>query len=352
MPLENETNSNLVFSNVLTSHSVWVTVSNVHGIAHSASARLEVRTNLASLNWPAQPLGASGWNADVVVENRPVPTLTPGGFDGVDRAWKEVGFMADYPAFFNHGGLPSDGCIHSLADTNVVFQLQPYASNNALLLSTANGWTRDLILTPPVRLHSLAVLGAASNPQNSIASSAVKLIFTDSTSTSNLNLAFPDWWDGASVGRLVRRPAIAALGRVYRNGYSYRSDWEYYDMTGFSLHHADIDIGAMGLTNKFIDRLRFSGTAISSVGILAISGSVLETMPPPVLAITLNPSVPDVSLNWSSLTTNCVLKQASSLEAGALWSTVTNKPVVRQGTNYSITLPLGPAERFFRVSLP
>lgn len=351
--LPNETNSSLLLTNVLTSRSVWVGVSNSYGVTHSASARVEVRTNLACVGLPSQPLAATGWNADVIAENSLAPTVTPGGFDGVNWAWKEEGFLAEYPALFNRGGLPADGRLQSLGDTNVVFQLQPYGANNCLLLSGVNGWTRDLVLSPPIRLQTLAVLGAASGPNTGTTSSTVKLIFSDGTSTTNVDLGFPDWWDGAEIGRLVRRPAIAALGRVRAwDPERVLPDRYWWDLTGFSLHHADVDLRALGLTNRFLERLRFTGNAVSSVGIMAVSGSVIETMSPPKLTIGASLSQQTVHLQWTSQTTNVVVQVATHLGDAAAWVEMTNPPVVKQETNYSTTLPLETGERFFRILFP
>ena len=92
------------------------------------------------------PIGATGWNRDVVVENTATTPYTSAAqpFDVPNN----YGF---YQAGLSGGtrGLPATGFFTSLLDGTTVFHFQPYAANNMLQLSASTSSSGTLTLSTP-----------------------------------------------------------------------------------------------------------------------------------------------------------------------------------------------------------
>ena len=272
------TNASLTLTNLKTSRTVYVVATNLVGSTISLCARLEVGIDPRPLGVPCEPLAATGWDRDVVAENAPQPTYSPEGFDQVGYLWKEVGFPTDPKYSANPGGLPSSRRFASLADPNVIFQFEPYTGNNALLMTVKTKFAGSLTLGRPTRLHTLAILGASSASTYT----DVRLVFANGKVSKPISLSFPDWLDAPYTPDKDRRPALASMGRLWVQGKVLSPDTTW-DLVGFTLHHADIDLVALGLSGGLLTRIDFSRSArtISSgtMGIMALSGSILEEAP-------------------------------------------------------------------------
>jgi hypothetical protein len=212
-----------------------------------------------------RPIALTGWNRDVVFENTTSPAAT--SFDHPDQR------PADYPlyAWFEAGleghtdGLPASRRFASAANTNVLFELQPYDTNNALLLTEAKP-SGKLALAEPSAYRCLFILAAAGGGDSTV---NLQLHFSDGKDSEPIACQVPDWWT-ASESRLTRTPAITGLGRsAGQQGFEYEEHGD----DAFGLYQSKIDLTTLGLHGKTLQSISFkkiSGGA--TAGIFAISG--------------------------------------------------------------------------------
>jgi len=112
-----------------------------------------------------KPIKVTGWNADVVFENAAFSTATnfdwhsPQGSDYPLYAWFEAGLEG------HADGLPKSRRFTSAANTNVLFELQPYTTNNVLLLTGAKP-SATLVIVEPSAYRCLFILAAAGGGDN------------------------------------------------------------------------------------------------------------------------------------------------------------------------------------------
>ena len=249
--LSGKTNANLMLNAVRVtetgSYQVWV--QNSRGTARSQIARLEVGNPLAF----SLPIALTGWNEDVVLENAVTRSLTR-DFDSSGASWFEAG-LDDHA-----DGLPASGTFASVANTNVVFRLEPYTNANVLRLSATNA-SGALILTAPGPYLIVSVLAASGNGRGF---GALMLHFSDGSSSPAMGFDALDWFDQSPS------LAIAGLGRDQFAG----SELEYQSGgNGFGLFQTDIDLRALGLSDRTLTGITFLKPAGPSVtGIFAVSG--------------------------------------------------------------------------------
>jgi hypothetical protein len=106
-----------------------------------------------------KPIALTGWNTDVVFENAASPAAT--SFDNLNQR------QADAPlyAWFESGlqghtdGLPASRQLVSAVDSEVLFELQPYNTNNVLLLTGVKP-SGKLVLVEPTAYNALFILAA------------------------------------------------------------------------------------------------------------------------------------------------------------------------------------------------
>src|SRR5207244_11549136 len=115
--------------------------------------------SVSSLLAADNPIIATGWNRDVVVEST---AATP---------YSSAAASFDVPnnyGFYQAGlpgatrGLPASGTFSSLVD-GTVFRFQPYTANNVLQLSASTSSTGTLMLGTASRYSSLSILAAPAN---------------------------------------------------------------------------------------------------------------------------------------------------------------------------------------------
>ena len=211
------------------------------------------------------PISLTGWTADVVFENAEASAAT--SFDLLNQR------QADSPlyAWFESGlgghpdGLPASRRFISAADTNVLFELQPYATNNVLLLTAAKA-TGNLVLAEPSPYRVFFILAAAGGGDTTV---TLQLHFSDAPDSKPLVCQVPDWWTGAET-KLARTPAITGLGRS--NG-KQEFEYEEHGDDAFGLYQIRIDLTPQGFDRKTLQSITFKkGAGESTAGIFAISG--------------------------------------------------------------------------------
>ncbi len=223
---------------------------------------------LLCISGQSQPISLTGWNRDVVLENS--PTASSSYFDLNYAVWFESGLHGYY------NGLPADHQIRSGLNPNIRFQLQRYDQPNVLWMDSTNSVGR-LKLTTPESYVAIYILAASANFGGS---GSVILHFADGSQSTPLNFFAPDWWEG-SADKAVRRAAALGFARNIGLGPDF-----HYDFTppGFSLHQTDLDLRALGLSQRALTELEFrkaNGTNPPvSTSIFAVSGiSVNDAAP-------------------------------------------------------------------------
>jgi len=175
-----------------------VEFSYVGGAAHVAIFAVSGSTNLVD---PFDPINATGFNADLVVEatatrRENLSTASSASMEGgtinADRTWYERGY---YPLASNTG-LPAPGSLltNSLAPDHVFELPSSYTTNNALMLDSVlqNG---TLTPTAPSACSALSFLCASGH--GPVTNQCV-IQHANGLSESN-NLTIPDWFDNSAA---------------------------------------------------------------------------------------------------------------------------------------------------------
>lgn len=152
------------------------------------------------------PVTVAGFNWDVVVENTSAgpPYITASELNpGEGNAFYQSGLPG------KSYGLPVTGSFASAVGDGTVFQFQPYAAKNALVLSSDTGASvGTLTLATPAVYNRIAII---ANSANAMATSTgtLTLKFSDgSTFVTNYNA--PDWfgnsgYDSGCAGALAEK---------------------------------------------------------------------------------------------------------------------------------------------------
>ena len=230
-----------------------------------------------------KPIALVGWNRDVVFENAPAPAAAP--FDWPDqpqpdfpiRAWFEAGLEG------HADGLPAARRFTSAANPKVLFELQPYATNNVLLLTMVRP-SGTLGLAEPAAYRSLVILAAGAGGNNV---GNLRLHFSDGTVGNPLRFQAPDWWASYPSAGVIRTPAITGLGRSSgEQQFKYEQRQKNPDDAGFALYQTEIDLPPLGLDKKALQRISFTkGDGSVTVGILAVSGDPSKSSDSPTVEL-------------------------------------------------------------------
>ncbi len=227
------------------------------------------------------PIPLTGWNRDVVFENARLPAAA--SFDSPGermqsgapvRAWFEAGLEGHVD------GLPSSRRFTSAATTNVLFELQPYTTNNVLFL-TMSKTTGTLVLTSPKAYRSLFILAAAAGGNGR---GTLQLGFREGAitrSSKRIGFQVPDWWvsypASYPAAGVTKTPAITGLGRSI-GAFKYEDRGKNTSDAGFALYQAEVDLAKLDLHEKPIQSLAITMDVPGSVtmGIFAVSGAPSE----------------------------------------------------------------------------
>lgn len=218
---------------------------------------------LSSLSVPAaNPIGATGWNRDVIVEA------------GATAPYTSAAASFDVPnnyGFYEAGlpggtrGLPSSRTFTSLVDGTTVFQFQPYSGNNVLQLSASTSSFGTLTFSTPGVYSSISILAAAAN--SGFSSGNLTIHFADSSVSPALQFNNSDWF-------FQPNPAIQGFGRLDLGSTTPEDNGESYP----ELYPTTLNLAALGLNTKPIVSIDFtdlSSDPRESTGIFAISGTLV-----------------------------------------------------------------------------
>jgi hypothetical protein len=243
-------------------------------LASAVTGRLQVAAKEAVF----RPIALTGWNTDVDFENATSPAAT--SFDYLNPR------SSDYPlyAWFESGlqghtdGLPASRRFVSAADAEVLFEMQPYTTNNVLLLTGAKP-SGKLVLVEPSAYRCLFILAAAGGGDNMV---TLQLHFNDGTASETIACQAPDWWT-AYATRLTRTPAITGLGRSNgKQGFEYEDHGD----DAFALDQSKIDLTTLGLHQRAIQSItsKMGGGSVT-VGAFAISGERSKSSDSPTIEL-------------------------------------------------------------------
>lgn len=213
----------------------------------------------------AEPLAVTGWNRDVILENAPEPKAEPiSDYSGV---WFESGLDGFHP------GLPADREIFHQRDARAHYQLQPYTTNNVLVMTDQQP-AGSLVLTPPTACSRLFVLSALD--MSSSAFGSIVVHYADGTKDESVR-----WISRNADGREIHEQLVprvfAGVGSSFGNGgFNFR-----YQQSGFSMFQSEIDLSAGPNAGKAIARVEFRKGFVrgGSAGVYAISGVRTPTQP-------------------------------------------------------------------------
>lgn len=205
-----------------------------------------------------EPLALTGWNRDVVLENGPAPKAERiSEFTGV---WFESGLDGYHP------GLPTDREIVNERDPQVYYHLQPYTTNNVLLLTDAAP-SNSLALATPTACSRLFVLSAGTQPNGHIGSLVVHYVDGSQDEPRLWLTRNANGTDGDAGWTPRVFPGVGQSHEPARLVFTFQQE-------GFSMFQSEIDLSAGPNAGKAIARVEFvkSFNRDTAAGVYAISG--------------------------------------------------------------------------------
>ncbi|MGG5598879.1 MBG domain-containing protein [Myroides sp. C8-3] len=230
----------------------------------------------------------SGFNEDVIAEDRPASTYTTAAVDATNSGANNAFMSKNYPDATV--GLPENGLIHSIATATpgLTFQLADYDKKNSLKINADNG-TGTLTVQTTQKLSILYILATSGS---SVSTFTGTITFTDGTQQAFATQSVPDWYDRGT-------PAIAimGIGRVPRSG----SENPDNNTTNPKLFQVAIDIDMVN-QDKIIQQVAVIKTSSTSgfLNIFALSGEITPTCRKPVDLGIQNLTATSVELTWNS----------------------------------------------------
>lgn len=232
------------------------------------------------------PIGATGWNHDMVIEegSAPYDTSITGTMDGgfgqpENWTWVEAG---TYPIW--NGSIGVDTAIgglvagsHSSLTGNGTFEFQPFDQDNVIGLDGGNSGT--LSLTTPAQYSSIALYGASGFG----AKTATITLTFDDTSTSDYFVASgtgigTDWFNNnADIAFNVGNRASNKSEEGYTILFHQQNDAIHINESFFSLAPAD--------AAKMLTSVTITNTGGDRMAVFALSG---ETVPEPATFVLLS----------------------------------------------------------------
>jgi hypothetical protein len=208
------------------------------------------------------PIGATGWNRDVVAESTATVPYSSAAqpFDVPNN----YGF---YQAGLSGGtrGLPAGGGFTSLVDGATQFHFQPYTANNVLQLSASSSSFGTLTFSTPAAYSSLSILAAAANSGTSQGNLVIH--FADATVSPTLQFNNSDWF-------FQPNPAIMGFGRLNLGGTGPEDNGDSFP----ELYQTTLNLAALGLAGKpivSIDFIDLASDPRESTAVFALSGTLV-----------------------------------------------------------------------------
>ena len=230
----------------------------------------------------------SGFNEDVIAEDRPASTHTTAAVDATSSGANNAFMSINYPSATV--GLPANGLITTIATATpgLTFQLAAYNQNNSLKINANNG-TGTLAVQTTSNLSKLYILATSGSSPSTFTGT---ITFTDATTQTFASQSVPDWYDQGT-------PAIAirGIGRVPRTGTENPDN----NTTNPKLFQVVIAID-LANQNKVIQKVDFTKTSSTSgfLNIFALSGEITPTCLPPNGLGIQNLTATSVDLIWTS----------------------------------------------------
>ena len=236
-----------------------VEVFNMGGAVLSPIWKLSVITSDPPV---VSPIQLTGWNKDLIYENKPNPQAL--GFDGLNSGWSffEEGFEGHIDGF------PSSKVAWSSLFKGVQFAFQSYESNNALKLDAEN-LTGDLTLVAPATFTELHILGASGSGTGP---GLLEIEFTDGSISQPIPWLALDWWANGVGGWTPERDKVSLVGLdgVGRNLGANTYQGAPYT---FGLYETVINLEKLGYHTKAIRNLKFTKAPAAEVSsVFAVSG--------------------------------------------------------------------------------
>lgn len=216
------------------------------------------------------PVDASGWNADVIVENTASPPYATAAqaFDVSNNwAWYESGLPGTTK------GLPAGGAFNPVVDATVSVQFRPYNAPNALLLNA--GTPSGTLTLDPSDQIPYSSLGIVASSANGGGAGTLVITFTDSSTSANINYNAQDWFFVTTNNALNNRGRLN-LGTDLPDDASAGNP---------RLYYTSINLAALGFSNRSVASITFNKPATSNTtAIFAISGQRSVNSATPVAA--------------------------------------------------------------------
>ena len=279
--------------------------------SHVIIALLLLVSALTALAANMTPVTVTGFNLDVVVENTSAgpPFTTAAELNpGEGNAFYESGLPA------TSYGLPITGNFTSAVGDGTVFQFQPYAAKNALVLSTETGASSGtLTLTTPTLFNRVALI---ANSASATATSMGKLTLTfNDGSTFATNYYAPDWFGNTNY-------ALEGVDRInVSSGITS-------DVPGNPrFYQTTINLAAaLGAANKPLASLTFGkASAANATGIYAVSGEWLNQLRASITSQPLSATVNELSpASFSAVVVGNPFPKLQWYQNGALIAGATN----------------------------
>lgn len=141
------------------------------------------------------PVAVTGFDVDVVANGIDPNAVTyTASIDdlnyGSGNLFYEKGYLNDDIVF--PLGMPNEKLITSESNSSITYQLQDYATTNALQISNTS---KSLVLNTPSSYSKISLLATASGFPSNV---KIQLNFEDGTNVEYPNVYFSNWFDGGS----------------------------------------------------------------------------------------------------------------------------------------------------------
>ena len=274
------------------SGSIWIT-----NLSNGLAQRLQFSLTVATADYP---IGVTGFNLDVVVENTAVGGNTYNYADTFDPAcalsdgptcFYEAGLVASNayggPAVL---GLPPSGLLTNEFDHATTFQLAPYNNSNVLYLTSASN-SASLTFNTPMACKSLSVLAASAQGGGN---GTLVLYFADGSASSAIAFNAANYMTTNTAGEGA---AITNFGTMDIGDYNEYYSFDQANTPGYyfyfpTLYQTSINLQSLGLNTKQINSVTFTmpggtGTTANTVtGVFALSGTASPLTNSPVSFVT------------------------------------------------------------------